>query len=139
MSIGLRYLNAGIEKKWFNRIYLEKQFNFFLFISWNGESVLHVEREGSFLLNGCLLCFQLTCKCSHSDRFNLWLQQCYEWKWATSHWGLCSYPGSLQSPSMWGASILRIEIAQPFPSSSFFKNFGNNKVRWWCSPCGCNF
>lgn len=66
-----------------------------------------------FFLNGCLLCLQLTCQRSHSQ-----IGAISGFSSVMNESGPPpiedSYPGSVQSPSMWGVSILGIKITEPF-------------------------
>lgn len=66
------------------------------------------ERKEAVILTGCLLCFQLTCQCSHSQKGAISGFSSVMNESGPSPIEESVHPTSVQSPSMWGVSILRI-------------------------------
>lgn len=70
------------------------------------------ERKEAVFLTGCLLCFQLTCQCSHSQKGAISGFSSVMNESGPSPIEESVHPTSVQSPSMWGVSILRIKITE---------------------------
>lgn len=80
--------------------------------STGSNEIAATERKEAVFLTGCLLCFQLTCQCSHSQKGAISGFSSVMNESGPSPIEESVHPTSVQSPSMWGVSILRIKITE---------------------------